>query len=838
MSELILVGPKGRPQTPPDAVRRLLDSLGELNTLQRLTISQWDLRRAPRDIRRLGALEELKLPSLGLTEIPDWICELTKLRLLSVASNPISTIAESTLRLSALEELDVSGCNIQDVSARISELTRLKTLDLARNPVQSPPIEIVRQGLDAVHNYWQQSNDTGVDHLYEAKLIILGEAGAGKTSFARKFLDPTYTLRDREPSTEGIEVMRGSFPTSIHPKDSSEVLARDFQVNIWDFGGQEIYHATHQFFLTRRSVYALVCDDRKEDTDFGYWLEVVDLLSDGSPLFIIRNEKQDRTKDVNVSKLRARFQNLRGMISTNLETNRGLDLVVQTIRRELETLPHIGVGLPATWKRVRGVLENDPRNYISLDEFLRICEHHGFKNRENSLQLSGYLHDLGIFLHFQDDAVLRNTVILKPVWGTDAVYRVLDDPGVVSAHGRFTSHDLSRIWSEEKYAGLEGELLRLMMKFQLCYALEHEEVFIAPQLLPSEQPAFDLQASEGPMIRYQYSFLPKGMMTRFIVATHHLIAEESLVWKTGVILERDGSLAEVVENYGERWIRARAFGPNSRTMLAFVDNELGRIHRSFSRLQYERHFQCSCSECCTQTAPNTFPLTALQNLAIKRRLIQCYRSGEMVDPVRLLGDVLPGALPPECTASSVEQRQVFVSYAWTEESSSLVDRLQEALEEHGIRLLRDREEVRYKDSIHEFMCRLGRGKGIVVVISDKYLKSESCMFEMLEIVRAGDLSGRIFPLVLPDANIYRATGLVGYVSYWEQQYRELNDVLRPLGSDGLRNLQANVTLYAEIRRMFDDITGRLRDMNALTVDQHSRSGFEEVVRRIRLQIGQ
>ena len=63
-----------------------------------------------------------------------------------------------------------------------------------------------------------------------------------------------------------------------------KILKREFHVNIWDFGGQEIYHATHQFFLTRRSVYVLVCDDRKEDTDFAYWLQVVEMLSDGSPL--------------------------------------------------------------------------------------------------------------------------------------------------------------------------------------------------------------------------------------------------------------------------------------------------------------------------------------------------------------------------------------------------------------------------------------------------------------------------------------------------------------------------------------------------------------------------
>jgi hypothetical protein len=183
--------------------------------------------------------------------------------------------------------------------------------------------------------------------------------------------------------------------------------------NIWDFGGQEIYQATHQFFLTRRSVYVLVCDDRKEDTDFSYWLQVVEMLSDASPLVIVQNERQDRTRDINPGSLRARFANLRAVVETNLDTNRGLDGVIQSIRKELESLPHVGVGLPATWKRVREALEQDKRDYVGLDEYLAICQQHGFTRREDKLQLSGYLHDLGICLHFQDDPLLKNTVVLN-----------------------------------------------------------------------------------------------------------------------------------------------------------------------------------------------------------------------------------------------------------------------------------------------------------------------------------------------------------------------------------------------------------------------------------------
>src|SRR5262249_10353660 len=154
----------------------------------------------------------------------------------------------------------------------------------------------------------------------------------------------------------------------------------------------------------------------------------------------------------------ARFSNIRGDFRINLADNRGLDKLVPAIQRELENLPHIGVALPKTWRRVREKLEADGRDHITLEEYLTLCGRNGFTRREDSLQLSGYLHDLGVCLHFQDDAILKHIVILKPKWGTDAVYRVLDDKCVFTNHGRFTDSDLARIWSEPGYAPMRHEL--------------------------------------------------------------------------------------------------------------------------------------------------------------------------------------------------------------------------------------------------------------------------------------------------------------------------------------------------------------------------------------------
>ncbi|WP_446375806.1 toll/interleukin-1 receptor domain-containing protein [Coleofasciculus sp. E2-BRE-01] len=50
--------------------------------------------------------------------------------------------------------------------------------------------------------------------------------------------------------------------------------------------------------------------------------------------------------------------------------------------------------------------------------------------------------------------------------------------------------------------------------------------------------------------------------------------------------------------------------------------------------------------------------------------------------------------------------------------------------------------------IKEFMQRIEKGKCLIVVISDRYLKSPNCMYELVQIVNNGEFDNRIFPIVL------------------------------------------------------------------------------------------
>ncbi len=597
----------------------------------------------PEAIAQLTNLTTLNLAQNRLTEIPEAIAQLTNLTTLNLNYNKLNTLPEAIAQLTNLTTLNLAQNRLTEIPEAIAFLPNLKTLELEDNPLESPPIEIASKGLEAIRDYFRQLQP-GVDYDYEAKLIIVGSGGAGKTTLANKIINPEYKLNPQEASTEGIDILKWSFP--IIDKKGQK---REFKVNIWDFGGQEIYHTTHQFFLTKRSLYALVADTRKEDTDFPYWLNIVELLSDRSPLIIVKNEKGDRKIEINERQLKGQFESLKESFAINLakisktksEGDRYKE-IIKSCKYYFGKLPHIGDVVPKTWKEVRETLEQDKRNYMSLEEYLNICEKNGIEKEEDKLQLSGYLHDLGVILHFQEDLVLEQTLILKPEWGTDAVYKVLDSTTVINNLGQFSERDLREIWKEKQYAGKRKELLQLMQKFQLCYELPHKKNnYIAPQLLSLDKPEYSWDSNKNLLLRYDYEFMPKGIITRFIVAVHYLIQKQQLVWRNGVILDRDKTRAEVIESYDRKKIFIRVSGNKRRELMTIITNELDLIHNSYGeRLKVDKLIPCDCSICKKIEEPYFYRFEVLDNFKQKGVYqIQCQKSAEMVNILRITENV-------------------------------------------------------------------------------------------------------------------------------------------------------------------------------------------------------
>ena len=174
------------------------------------------------------------------------------------------------------------------------------------------------------------------------------------------------------------------------------------------------------------------------------------------------------------------------------------------------------------------------------------------------------------------------------------------------------------------------------------------------------------------------------------------------------------------------------------------------------------------------------------------------------------------------------EHSVFISYAWGAEREEIVNQIDKALQTRGIKIVRDKRALGYKGSISEFMERIGQGNCVIVVISDKYLRSPNCMFELVEIADGKQFHDRIFPVVLNDANIYDPVKRVEYVRFWETKRAELADAMRTLDPANLQGIRDDMDLYDRIRDKISGLTSILKDMNTLTPDMHRESDFNEV----------
>jgi len=290
-----------------------------------LSLHHVGLKKIPPQVFELRNLTRLYLKSNAITNIPSNITVLKNLKELDLYINKLTALPPEIGLLNNLEDLSLDSNELGSLPKEICQLDKLRALYLGRNPLKQPPQEIAtaKDNIKRIRDYFTELEAQGEDYIYEAKLILVGEPGAGKTSLSKKLMNPSYKLNPTEEMTKGIDVERWKFPYS---------KGISFQCNIWDFGGQEIMHATHRYFLTKRSLYILVADNRKEDTDFYYWLHIIELLSGNSPILIALNEKYKYKKYVPENILKS-FNNVQKVFNINLADNTGLEDLSKTIQR-------------------------------------------------------------------------------------------------------------------------------------------------------------------------------------------------------------------------------------------------------------------------------------------------------------------------------------------------------------------------------------------------------------------------------------------------------------------------------------------------------------------------
>ena len=468
--------------------------------------------------------------------------------------------------------------DITDLPPSLAQLEHLDRLELQGNPLSPALQSAYDQGLDAVKAYLR-SLEKNAEPLYEAKLVLVGEGNVGKTTLLKALKGKEgATPQEHEPTTHGVEIDIHALRLPHPAKDGVEI-----RLNAWDFGGQDVYRVTHQFFFSRRSLYLLVWEPRRgvQAGQVEDWLNMIRLrVGDDAHVIIVSTHCKTGERIARIDKpvlqqqygdMIVGFYEVDSLVPDDATGEMvGIAELKKVIAAHAAKLEQMGMLFNNDWKAARDELLAGDEPRISYETFTETCAAHGLSKIATDT-LAHLMHDLGYIVHYSDDERLRDDVVLQPQWLTKAIGFVLEDRTTQEMDGILNDDRLFEVWHDHKFKdeprydkAIYPFFLRLMEKYDVSYRLpEERHASLVAQHVPQVRPELPwLPDQETPQNMRRIAMIcameddPPGLVPWMIVRTHDYAVESNshrLHWQKGVFLRHEPHGEAMLEKRGREF---------------------------------------------------------------------------------------------------------------------------------------------------------------------------------------------------------------------------------------------------------------------------------------------
>lgn len=160
---------------------------------------------------------------------------------------------------------------------------------------------------------------------------------------------------------------------------------------------------------------------------------------------------------------------------------------------------------------------------------------------------------------------------------------------------------------------------------------------------------------------------------------------------------------------------------------------------------------------------------------------------------------------------------VFMSY--NHGSSDFVDKIEKSLA--GIcNIKRDKNEIGDWESISDFMKTIRKEDFAVLVISDSYLKSTACLFEVIQLMKDENWDKHTMYVIMDDAKtLYNLGGQLDYIQYWENHYKDIYKKIEQLPLESAHKQIEQLNKITTIKKEIGEFLNKVSDANNPSTDE-------------------
>jgi GTPase SAR1 family protein len=464
------------------------------------------------------------------------------------------------------------------------------------------PDELRSLGASAVGRYLEKLGQSDFERLNEARIIILGEKGAGKTSLARKLIDINDGLPNLDESTEGVDVSSWRIPN-----DKGEV---DMNVHIWDFAGHTITHAAHRCFMSSRALYIYVYNGRVEhDNRPEYWLEQIKIYGGNSRVLFLVNSTDSYAPLIERKTLQAEYPNILDYYSVNIGSSdthkleEFRQIVINAVRNDPAwNLQEMRADAYCIKEDLRTLFKERQQDFITQEDFNKIAKRN-YVSSQYHAEILEHLKILGVCLWYNTSEMRDfNHVVLNPSWITHGIYRIINWGHQNNRHIMSINDGKYVFTSDEDELRYPADkirfLFKLMREFELAFFenASEDNVFIPLLLSPDRPDALPtLNTNDSITMVYKVeNALPPSIISRLIVRRYDEIDMPNTsneLWRKGAVLHyrKGDAIAQIIESRLK--ITIEIMGKDKTSFLVSLRDSLNGIFKSYEALDFVQMYE-------------------------------------------------------------------------------------------------------------------------------------------------------------------------------------------------------------------------------------------------------
>lgn len=180
---------------------------------------------------------------------------------------------------------------------------------------------------------------------------------------------------------------------------------------------------------------------------------------------------------------------------------------------------------------------------------------------------------------------------------------------------------------------------------------------------------------------------------------------------------------------------------------------------------------------------------------------------------------------------NIKEPKIFLSYCHVDKE--IADRVDKYFISKKIQLTRDVRDALPYTSLKKFMDTIRDHDYVILLVSDAYLKSTNCMYEVIQFIQEKKYIEKTFPINIDrQVDIFNREEHIYYINFWQDKYKHFKNEITKLENTGTAQSHMELDKIDMIQSNIGKFLDKITDLKCFTLDELESTNYKAILDKI------